>query len=152
MGRKAQFFRAGVGAVVRNDRGEFLVFERAEQRGAWQLPQGGLRRGEEPEVAVLRELEEETGIRAHAVELLDTYPGWLAYELPAQWRSKRLGRGQVHRWFLFRLAASESAIDLHRASAGEFAEWRWIAPARVADATIEFRREVYRQLAARWGG
>ena len=151
MGRKSEFFRAGVGAVVRNDRGEVLAFERAEHRGSWQYPQGGIRRDEAPEAAVLRELEEETGIAPTAVELVDTYPGWLAYELPEKWRSKRLGRGQVQQWFLFRLTGAESAIDLHRATAGEFAEWRWMTPARVAEVAAEFRREVYRRLAERWG-
>ena len=146
------YFRASVGAVVQNHRGEVLVLERSDRPGAWQLPQGGIRKDEEPEEAVLRELREETGLPPDRVQIVDAYPGWLAYELPPEARSQRLGRGQVQRWFWLRLTgdpASET-IDLAAASSREFRAWRWMPLSGIAEETASFRRHVYRKLAARW--
>lgn len=41
---------------------ELLVVNNWLGAGKWKLPGGGLRRGEHPEVGMLRELQEETGI------------------------------------------------------------------------------------------
>jgi len=52
-------------AVVRRDGLLLLVRDRGFRR--FSLPGGGLRRGESPEAAVVRELEEETGLQATSV-------------------------------------------------------------------------------------
>ena len=44
-----QHFRAGVVVAITRDDGAILAFERGDVRGAWQLPQGGLKVGEAPE-------------------------------------------------------------------------------------------------------
>ena len=60
-------YRDNVGAVVFNPAGLVLVARRADlpnaegAPGGWQLPQGGMDPGEDPSVAVFRELEEEVG-------------------------------------------------------------------------------------------
>lgn len=64
------YFRAGVGAVIIGSDGRVLAFERADTPGAWQLPQGGLEDGEDPLTAVLREIEEEVGLRRERLELI----------------------------------------------------------------------------------
>ena len=97
-----QSFRAGVGAIILNEDGKVLGLERKDIPDAWQMPQGGLEENETPEQAVKREVCEETGIEASNLELIASTPGWLAYELPEEARSKKIGRGQVQRWFLFR--------------------------------------------------
>ena len=141
-----QFFRANVGAVIVNDDGEALALERSDVAGAWQLPQGGLDADEEPLDGVLREIHEETGIVREDLALLAEYPEWLSYELPPEMRSRRTGRGQTQRWFLFRFSGDEAAID---PSAGdEFSAWRWMPLARLAQQTVSFRQPVYRRLAA----
>jgi len=61
-------------AVVRRGDGRVLAFERADRPGQWQLPQGGLERGETPVEAAWRELGEETGLGCTlgpVVEVLD---------------------------------------------------------------------------------
>jgi putative (di)nucleoside polyphosphate hydrolase len=71
-------FRAGVGAAVLNAARNVLVLERSDTPGSWQLPQGGLRAGEEPLDAVHRELEEETGLGRIVLELVGQLPEPLA--------------------------------------------------------------------------
>jgi putative (di)nucleoside polyphosphate hydrolase len=142
--RSDEFFRAGVGALLTDGRGNVLAFERADASGAWQLPQGGLLAGEDPSHGVLRELEEETGIRAHEVELLGRHPEPLVYELPPEMRTPRTGRGQVHFWFAFRYLPRGGG--LHLPPEGEFRDSRWLPLTDLVEEVVEFRRPVYRKL------
>lgn len=143
-----EYFRAGAGAVVINERGLVLALERADIPGAWQLPQGGLDAGEEPLQAALRETEEETGIPVKSLELLDTYPEPLAYELPPAARSPRTGRGQTQYWFLFRYSGSDEVIDA--LSGGEFRSWTWLPFDGLVETVADFRKPLYRRLAERF--
>jgi putative (di)nucleoside polyphosphate hydrolase len=148
--KPAEYFRAGVGAVIIDGRGLVLALERAGIAGAWQFPQGGLKGGEEPLDAVCREIAEETGIAGSELELLESAPEPLAYELPPQARSSKTGRGQVQYWFLFRFRGQESAIDVE--GGGEFRAWQWLPFPELLQKTVEFRRPVYRRLAELFGG
>lgn len=141
-----QFFRANVGAVIVNANGDALALERSDVAGAWQLPQGGLDANEEPLDGVLREIREETGIVREDLALLAESPEWLSYELPPEMRSRRTGRGQTQRWFLFRFTGDEAAID--PSAGGEFSAWRWMPLERLAQLAVSFRQPVYRRLAA----
>ena len=144
MNLPAQYFRAGVGAVIMNSRGLILVLERADIPGAWQLPQGGLDAAEEPLQAVHREVAEETGITAGDLELLGSCPEPLAYELPAAVRTGRTGRGQVQYWFLFRFHGLDTTIDVQ--GGGEFRAWQWMEFDVLLQTAKEFRRPIYRRL------
>jgi len=140
-----QFFRAGVGAVICNDKGMVLTFERSDTAGAWQFPQGGIDDHEEPETSVYREITEETGIRHDALRLIRPCPHLLSYELPAQWRTPKVGRGQTQQWYLFLLLTGSEAIALP--SPGEFRQWRWTTFPDLLTITAPFRLPVYRFLA-----
>jgi putative (di)nucleoside polyphosphate hydrolase len=139
-------FRASVGAVIINNSGEVLALERSGIKDAWQMPQGGIEGDEDPVEAVIRELWEETGLDASDVELLEEYPEWLAYELPAEMRRTKFGRGQVQKWFLFRLVSSETSIQLDRTSPPEFASWKWMTLTELAKVTVPFRQTIYTHL------
>ena len=55
-------FAVGVTAIVRNETGDVLLVERAARgRHPWSLPGGWIRRREQLEEAVAREVREETG-------------------------------------------------------------------------------------------
>ncbi|MBW2455642.1 MAG: NUDIX domain-containing protein [Deltaproteobacteria bacterium] len=143
----AQFFRANVGIILCNANGQVLAFQRADRPGQWQLPQGGLRKNEEPLEAALRELEEETGLTRSEVELIGEHPRWLAYELPPEARRKKTGRGQVQKFFLFRLRTS-ATVKLDRAAARELDDHHWTTLVELAESTWSVRRATYLELAA----
>jgi 8-oxo-dGTP pyrophosphatase MutT (NUDIX family) len=88
---RTQTFRAAVGAIILNENGKVLSFERMDISDAWQLPQGGLHEDETPLEAVKREVLEETGIEPKYLELLGTESRLLAYELPEEARSRETG-------------------------------------------------------------
>ena len=93
-------FRAGTVAVVSNSKGRVLAFQRTDYPGQWQLPQGGIDKGESAVEGAWRELKEETGLGRKHVRLVGEYPDWTVYEWPdGAKRGARLGQAQ--RWFFF---------------------------------------------------
>jgi putative (di)nucleoside polyphosphate hydrolase len=149
MKKPPEYFRAGAGAVIINGKGMVLALERAGIACAWQLPQGGIKRDEEPLDAAYREVAEETGIQKSDLEHLESASEPLAYELPKEARSEKTGRGQVQYWFLFRFHGGDSSMDLGKG--GEFRAWRWLPFSELLELTVEFRRPVYRRLGEIFG-
>ena len=94
----------------------------AEDR-ALQLTQGGIRLGESPLATIYREVKEETGLSRLQIEVRAASRDWLAYELPARCRNRKVGWGQVQRWFLCRLRAPASAVNPEQV---EFSEAKWV--------------------------
>ena len=63
MAKGDDLYRRGVGVMLLNRDGKVFVGARIDNTDeAWQMPQGGIDKGEEPWATALRELEEETGI------------------------------------------------------------------------------------------
>src|SRR5262249_39973567 len=79
-------YRPCVGMAVFNRKGRVFIGRRidgpehVDHTHAWQLPQGGIDRGEDPWPAALRELYEETNIRS--VEKLGEIEEELCYDIP----------------------------------------------------------------------
>lgn len=143
-------YRPGVGAVLFNDRGWVFVGQRIDATGeAWQLPQGGIDAGEEPETAVLRELAEEIGTAKAVVIARSVRP--LRYALPAElvgrvWHG-RYG-GQEQWWFALRFTGSDDDIDLNAHNHPEFSAWRWVPIGELPRLAVGFKRQLYTDLVA----
>lgn len=140
-----QTFRTGVGALIVNRAGLVLLMERRDRPGSWQMAQGGLDPGETPEEGVLREVAEETGIKATDLKQIAAVDRLLAYELPAQLRNKKTGRGQVQYWFIFRFTGNDDLITL--GDGQEFVRWAWVSMAEALARVVDFKKPVYRELA-----
>ena len=114
------------------------------------MPQGGIDEGEDPKVAVLRELYEETSIRS--VSFIAESRAWLVYDLPPNLLGKAWGgrfRGQKQKWFAMRFEGDDSEIEVVNVPDGhkaEFDTWRWIEPEAMMDFVVPFKRDVYRRI------
>ncbi len=144
-------YRPAAGVMLLNADGKVFVAQRIDSTlEAWQMPQGGLDRGEEPEAGALRELEEETGIGPELVEIIARSAGELTYDLPADlvgklWKGRF--RGQRQTWFLARFLGSDEDIDLATAEP-EFRAWKWVDPAELPDLIVPFKRRLYQDVLA----
>lgn len=99
----------GVRAVVTNDAGQVLLLQHTYIHG-WHLPGGGVERGETAETAVVRELQEEAGIRAlsrprlvsaHSNEAVHPGDHVLVYRVGAWEPCASNAAGEIHEigWF-----------------------------------------------------
>lgn len=139
-------FRPNVGIILANDHGRLLWARRVGQ-DAWQFPQGGIARGESPEEALYRELEEEIGLTPDAVRVMDCTRGWLRYRLPRRYIRKGqqpLCIGQKQKWFLLHMLADDEAVRVDHHAKPEFDHWRWVSYWYPLTQVISFKREVYR--------
>lgn len=140
-------FRANVGIMLANGKGEVLWARRVNQ-DAWQFPQGGVNQGESVEQALYRELEEEVGLRPEQVELLACTRGWLRYRLPEKSirrDSKPLCIGQKQKWFLLKMLVDDDEVSFENGCRPEFDHWRWVSYWYPLGQVISFKREVYRR-------
>jgi putative (di)nucleoside polyphosphate hydrolase len=143
---KHAFFRAGVGAVVLDVERRILVLKRlGVVANAWQLPQGGIRAGEQPLDALYREVREETGLDRLDVEVIRATPDWWVYELPLEYRTAKVGWGQAQRWFLCRLLAAPAAV---RPDQSEVTDAEWVTADQLLARAASFRLPTYRRLIA----
>lgn len=146
-------YRLGVGVALLNKDDMVFVGRRIDQTAeAWQMPQGGIDPGEDPEKAAWREMAEEIGVHRADAEMMAASRGWLDYDLPPEladkiWRGQY--RGQKQKWYLLRLKADESAINIappgHKP---EFDAWRWARFRDLPELIVPFKRAIYTQIVA----
>ena len=136
--------RSGVGIVVLNKKNQVFVAKRIDnQKNFWQMPQGGVDKGESYLTAAYRELEEETSIKN--VDLVKELDGLISYELPENllgiiWKGKY--RGQEQKWFIMRFLGKNSEINI-KTKNPEFCEWKWIDIENITDLVVDFKLHVY---------
>ena len=136
--------RSGVGIVVLNKNNKVFVGKRIDnQKNFWQMPQGGVNKGEDYLTAALRELEEETSIKN--VDLVKELDGLIAYELPKNllgiiWKGKY--RGQEQKWFVMRFLGQDDEINI-KTKNPEFCEWKWVDLENITDLVVDFKLNVY---------
>ncbi|MEO0393895.1 MAG: RNA pyrophosphohydrolase [Pseudomonadota bacterium] len=147
--RNPDEYRPCVGVVLQNDQGLIFIGERTDAPGAWQMPQGGIDKGESVPAAALRELGEEIGTQKAEIERLTT--DWHYYDFPADIRekaSKGKWLGQRQHWALARFTGTDQDIDLTADDHQEFSQWRWATPDDVIALIVGFKRPVYEAVLA----
>tara|TARA_B100000315_G_C14381688_1_gene497761 strand:+ start:262 stop:747 length:486 start_codon:yes stop_codon:yes gene_type:complete len=143
-------YRKGVGAVLLNRQGKVFVARRIDSSfDAWQMPQGGIDKGEKPRRAVLRELHEETG--TDKAEIVAKSSRWLSYDLPEEiadtiWKGRY--RGQKQRWFALRFTGTDKDFDLQGSAHPEFTDWKWVDMEELPSLIVPFKRDLYRTIVA----
>lgn len=155
-------YRDCVGVALFNREGNVFVGRRRSEGdpdqsvafdAPWQMPQGGIDKGEDPLRAAIRELYEETNVTA--VSLLAEAPEWIYYDLPDEalgiaWKGRY--RGQRQRWFAFAFTGEDREIDVERPAGGkfpaEFDAWRWERLSRTPSLIVPFKRDAYEKVVA----
>jgi len=148
-------YRPCVGVMVLNHDGLVWAGRRISEGNTefdgspqlWQMPQGGIDKGEDPLAAAHRELYEETGMET--VSLLAESRDWINYDLPPHLIGiglKGKYRGQTQRWFAFRFDGDESEIRINPPPgdhAPEFDAWAWKPMRELPGLIVPFKRAVY---------
>jgi putative (di)nucleoside polyphosphate hydrolase len=147
-------YRPCVGVVLVNRDGLVWIgrrFQKENDDGIgkwWQMPQGGIDKGEDPAQCARREMAEETSVTS--MELLAEAPEWYKYDLPEHligksWKGKY--RGQTQKWFAFRFLGEDSEVNLappgHKQ---EFDAWRWATMDEALALIVPFKKPVYEQV------
>ena len=139
--------RTGVGIIVLNNNNQVFVGKRKDNPGdKWQMPQGGVDKGEDFITAMRRELIEETSIKN--IKILKEIQNMYQYELPKNlvgviWRGKF--RGQRQKWFITKFLGKDDEINLDTQHP-EFIDWKWIDPQDLPEVIVDFKKKLYLNL------
>jgi len=139
--------RSGVGIIVLNKNNKIFVAKRIDNpKNFWQMPQGGIDKGEDYLSAAYRELKEETSITK--VKLIKELDGFITYLLPDHllgiiWKGKY--KGQKQKWFIMKFTGEDKEINI-RTKKPEFLEWKWIELERLTEVVVDFKLHVYKEL------
>ena len=139
-------YRSNVGIMMVNEKGYVFVGQRLDNnQNAWQMPQGGIDAGEDPETAAYRELLEETGVKKQDVRFVASSSQWLSYDLPEDlipilWNGNF--RGQKQKWFLFKFLGEDRDINI-ATEHPEFSKWKWISKENLLKEIVPFKKSVY---------
>lgn len=140
-------YRPCVGIMLLNSEAKVFVAQRLDTPiEAWQMPQGGIDKGETGKQAALRELKEEIG--SDNAEIIAESEGWLHYDLPPDlipsvWHGRY--RGQSQKWYVMRFLGQDSEIDIETEEP-EFSSWRWVELDALPELIIPFKRKLYQDL------
>ena len=138
-------YRLNVAAIIVNGTGQMLACRRSDMKDTWQLPQGGIDKGESPEAALKRELFEEIG--ASNFKILGKLPHSIRYDWPER-LYKRGYRGQEQYYFLVQLHENEELrfdatghdpeFDVPEVDAAE-----WLSPKKFLQRVSGFKKDAY---------
>ena len=145
-------YRPCVGIMLFNQDGKVFVGKRIDQTvESWQMPQGGIDKGESPRDAALRELREEAGTAK--AEIIAEMEEWVTYDLPEHLIGVAFHgkyKGQKQKWFALRFTGDDADIDL-AAHDPEFSDFRWVTLEELPELIVPFKRQTYRAVIAGLG-
>ena len=139
--------RLGVGIVVLNKKNEVFVAKRIDNpKNFWQMPQGGVDKGEKFYDAAIRELKEETNIKTiKFIKEIDTFTSYLLPDelLGIIWKGKY--KGQKQKWFIVKFEGDEKEINI-KTKYPEFLDWKWVNIDEITNKVVKFKLEVYSKI------
>lgn len=142
-------YRTGVGIMLLNEDKKIFTAQRISNtvNSSWQMPQGGVDRGEHEDEAVFRELYEETGIKN--AQILKKSDDYHYYNLPYVLQKKFWGgkyMGQRQRWYLMKFEGHEQEIDLNVFDEPEFSNYQWSTNDFLVNNVVQFKKKIYENL------
>lgn len=142
--RNAWVYRRGVVALIYNKEKKLLLakrksrFEDRDFKDHWQLPQGGIDRGEDLQAAALREIEEELGIKEH-LHVIEVCKDCYSYTWTSHAKLFMPYKGQKQSIFLMYFDGTDDDIHIDQK---EFTEYRWVDRHHILQLAHEYRRPV----------
>ena len=139
--------RSGVGIVLLNHQNKVFVAKRIDNpKNFWQMPQGGVDKGENYYEAAVRELAEETSVKS--ISLIKEIDDFTTYNLPENllgiiWKGRF--RGQKQKWFIFKFEGEDKEINI-RTKNPEFLEWKWTEVDNITKLVVKFKLDVYKKI------
>ncbi|MFK7902462.1 MAG: RNA pyrophosphohydrolase [Nitratireductor sp.] len=151
-------YRKCAGIVLINKENKIWIGHRITPKGGelsltdkrWQMPQGGIDKGEDALDAAKRELWEETGVTN--ATFLERSSDWIKYDLPDELLGTALKgkyRGQKMAWFAFKYEGDESDMNISNPPDGapvEFDAWRWEELHELPNLIVPFKKKLYEQV------
>ena len=142
-------WRLGVGITLINPENKIFMGERIDNKGAWQMPQGGVNiaLNESLDNAAKRELYEETGVKT--AKIINQSEGWYYYYLPKSLQTRLWGGkflGQKQKWFLFSFEGADEEINLQADKKPEFNSWKWVSSQDILNNIVDFKKEIYQRV------
>jgi putative (di)nucleoside polyphosphate hydrolase len=134
-------YRKNVAILVLGQSGKVLACERADVSGAWQIPQGGIERNENPDKAAIRELKEEIG--ATPLRIVAQMPELVRYKWPEHLhRDGFVGQEQVY--YLIEIDENKPLL-LGPESNPEFKNYAWVSVKVLLSRLSGFKKAAYFQ-------
>ncbi len=139
--------RNGVGVALLNKDNKVFVGKRIDNpNDFWQMPQGGIDKGESSLDAAIRELYEETGIKR--VEVLKELKETMTYILPNNllgviWRGRF--KGQKQKWYIMKFLGQDNEINL-KTKNPEFLDWKWVNVDKLTEKVVDFKFDIYKKI------
>ena len=143
---KKKRYRRGVGMVIINTKNKIFIGQRFDKdKSAWQMPQGGIDKGESSVNAVIREMKEETGILKN-YEIIYESKMWHYYNLPKYlneklWKGRFIGQKQ--KWFVIKFTGKDNEINI-RTKKPEFKKWEWSTEVQIMNKIVNFKKKLYK--------
>jgi putative (di)nucleoside polyphosphate hydrolase len=148
-------YRLGVGLFLINRYKQVFVGKRINHPSntntlnyPWQMPQGGINEGEDEDIAIIREVEEEIGLTNNDYRIIHKSDSYFTYDIPNEmigsvWGGKYIGQKQ--RWFLAVITSPDDKINVDTQDP-EFEAWKWISKYSIPSVSVPFKREMYNNL------
>ena len=141
-------YRIGVGILLLNEEKKIFVGKRIDIKSeAWQMPQGGIIKGEVLEDAAYRELYEETGIKK--AKIIFKSKKWFQYNIPLSlkkklWKGRYLGQKQ--KWFVMKFNGDDNKDINLNIDKAEFCNWKWVNLNELENLIVPFKKEMYKKI------
>ncbi len=134
-------WRLNVAAIILDEADNVLVGSTSGKSAYWHFPQGGVDKDESFAEAVLREVQEEVGLRADDCTILASYGG-LRYRYRHKNKKSERWLGQQQTYYLIRCRGIQPTFE-NAPISDELERLRWVPWRQLtAEMFVPFKREV----------